>query len=352
MKKNNRKKTVDVLLEKIKFIVFDHPWMLQTIKHFFSNKVVANSSVYKSLVMKKAKRIAEENKACKQTIYIETALSCNSSCVFCAHHYQNMNGIMSLDLFKKVIDESHEFGIKHVNLGIYGEILVDPGLFEKIAYLKKYDMTYGMVTNASLLSPEKVDRFFELGGLNYVNFSMNGFSKEVYEKTMVGLDRDVTYKNVLYFLREKEKRGRDDVIVTISAVLTKINKNDLKDFYRFWRKQKGIYMILPVELVDRMGKEYDGNIGKLGPMTKKTNWLSPCRAPCGSLMIYYDGTVGPCCVESDKRKLIIGDVNKQTIGEISTGQALSALRRCHLSGNRKDHPICGKCYLNSVWFGQ
>ena len=80
-------------------------------------------------------------------------------------------------------------------------------------------------------------------------------------------------------------------------------------------------MILPVELVDRMGKEYDGKIGKLGPMTKKTNWLSPCRALWGSLMVYYDGKVGPCCVESDKRNLIVGDATKQTIGEISKGES-------------------------------
>lgn len=352
MKKNTRKKIADALLEKIKFFAFDHPWMLQSAKLFLSNGFVANSSAYKFLVMKKARRLAQENKVCKQTVYIETSLSCNSSCVFCAHHYQPMSGIMSMDLFKKVIDDCYEFGIRHVNLGIYGEILVDKDLFEKIAYLRKRGLTYGIVTNASLLTAEKADCFFELGGLNYVNFSMNGFSKEVYEKTMIGLKRDVTYGNVLHFLREKEKRAAVDLIVTISAVMTKINKKDFKDFFKFWKKQKGIYMILPVELVDRMGKEYDGRIGKLGPMTKKTNWLSPCRALWGSLMVYYDGKVGPCCVESDKRNLIVGDVTKQTIGEISTGKALSNLRECHLAGKRKDHPVCGKCYLGSVWFGQ
>jgi len=352
VKKNITKKAADVLLEKIKFFVFDHPWMLQTIKHFFSSKLIANNPVYKSLVMKKARRIARENNICKQTVYIETALSCNSSCVFCAHHYQPMNGIMSMELFKKVIDDCREFGITHVNLGIYGEILVDRDLFEKIEYLRKYGLTYGIVTNASLLTSEKVDRFFELGGLNYVNFSMNGFSKEVYEKTMVGLKRDVAYENVLHFLREKEKRVADDLVVTISAVMTKINKKDLNDFFRFWRKQKGVYMILPIELVDRMGKEYSCEIGKLGPMSKKNIWLSPCRSLWGSLMVYYDGRVGPCCVESDKRNLIVGDATKQTIGEISTGKALCNLRECHISGKRKDHPICGKCYLRSIWFGQ
>jgi MoaA/NifB/PqqE/SkfB family radical SAM enzyme len=353
MKKDiQKKKKTDAVLEKIKIFVFDNPWILQTIKQSFSSKAVANNPVYKNLVMRKARRLAKINEVHKESIYIETALSCNASCVFCAHHYQKMNGIMSMDLFKKIIDDCYEFGIKHINLGIYGEILVDKDVFEKIAYLRNYKMTYGIVTNASLLTPEKVDRFFELGGLSYVNFSMNGFSKEVYEKTMVGLKRDVTYKNVLHFLEEKERRKADDLTITISAVLTKINKKDFKEFFRFWRKQKGIYMILPVELVDRMGEKYDGHIGKLGPMTKKDNWLSPCRSVWGPLMVYCDGTVGPCCVESDKRKLIVGDATKQTIREISIGEELKKLRQCHLSDKRKNHPICGKCYLNSVWFGQ
>jgi hypothetical protein len=84
-------------------------------------------------------------------------------------------------------------------------------------------------------------------------------------------------------------------------------------------------------------------------MTKKTNWLSPCRMLWGPLNVYYDGKVGPCCKDNDKRQLIIGDLTKQTIREISTGEALNNLRKLHLSGKRSSHPICGKCYLNSIW---
>jgi MoaA/NifB/PqqE/SkfB family radical SAM enzyme len=69
-------------------------------------------------------------------------------------------------------------------------------------------------------------------------------------------------------------------------------------------------------------------------------------------MVYYDGRVSPCCGDNDKRNLIIGDVTKQKMKEIITGKAINNLRECHLAGKRKHHPICGKCYLNSVWFGQ
>jgi len=168
-------------------------------------------------------------------------------------------------------------------------------------------------------------------------------------KTMVGLKRDVAYKNILYFLEKKEKLKVHGLEVAISAVETKINKKDFRDFFRFWKKQKGVFIVQSAELIDRMGGEYDGNIGELGPMTQKNNWLSPCRYLWGPLMVYHDGKVGICCKDNDKRELIIGDLTRQTVEEVSTGEALKRLRECHLSGKRKSHPVCGKCYLNSVW---
>jgi hypothetical protein len=336
-------------LEKIRKYILSRPESLRAAKFFLSRGLIANSSLYKKMVMKKARRVARENREYKKDICIETSLTCNSRCVFCGHHNQAMSGIMSIELFKKIIDDCYKYGISHIILGVYGEIMTDRGMFEKIEYLRRYGMTYSIITNASLLTSSMSDRFFEIGGLTHATFSVNGFSKEIYEKTMVGLNREVTYKNILYFLEQKERLKADDMTVTITAVETKINKKDYEKFFRFWKKQKGVFEVLSAELIDRMGKEYDGKIGKLGPMTKKNNWLSPCRLLWGPLNVYYDGKVGPCCKDNDKRELIIGDLTKQTVREVSTGEVLNNLREFHLAGRRGDHPVCGKCFLNSIW---
>jgi len=338
-----------MFIEKIKKFIFDYPDLLHLIKLLLSKRFIANNPVYKKLVMKKVKRFAEKNREYEKVISIETALSCNSRCVFCAHHKNILTGTMPRELYEKVVDECHDYGINQIIFGVYGEFLTDKFMFERIEYLKKYGMNYGFITNASLLTPEITDRLFEIGSLNYISFSVNGFSKEVYEKTMIGLKRDVAYKNILYFLRQKEKRQVKDLTVIITAVRTDLNKKDLKNFYRFWKKQKGITTIFPIELMDRMGEDYDGKLGELGAMDSKFSWLSPCRYLWESLRIYYDGRVSSCCKDDDKRELIIGDIAKQTLREIINGDKLKKLRQCHLSGNRKNHPICGKCYLNSIW---
>jgi MoaA/NifB/PqqE/SkfB family radical SAM enzyme len=341
-----------VFFKKIINNIRHHPKTLWFAKFVFSNKLVANNSIYKRLVNKKVRLVSQKNSEYKDTICIETALTCNSRCVFCGHHNKPMAGIMSTDLFRKIIDECYDYGIKNVTLGIYGEVMVDKNLLDKIGYIRKQGLTYNIITNASLLTSQITDELIRLGGLANISFSVNGFSKEVYEETMVGLNRDVTYSNVLYFLEQKEKFKADNIKVTITAVETKINKDDFKEFYQFWKKQKGVNSVLSGELIDRMGIEYRGEVGELGPMTKKTNWLLPCRQLWGPLNVYYDGKVSPCCVDNDKRELIIGDCNKQTIREISTGKELNNLRQCHLGEKRRQHPICGQCYLNSIWLGQ
>ncbi len=335
--------------EKIQKFIFNRPDFLHLIKLFLSSRIVANNPVYKNLVMKKARRFAEGSREYEKVISIETTLSCNSRCVFCAHHKKILTGTMSKELYEKIVDKCHEYGINQIIFGVYGEFLTDKFMFERIEYLKKYGMNYGFITNASLLTPKITDRLFETGNLNYISFSVNGFSKEVYEKTMVGLKRDIAYKNILYFLKQKEKHQAKDLVAIVTAVRTDLNQKDLKRFYRFWKKQKGISTIFPIELMDRMGEDYDGGLGKLGAMNNKSGWLSPCRYLWESLRIYYDGRVSSCCKDDDKRQLIIGDLTKQTLKDIVNGEKLRNLRECHLLDNRKNHPVCGKCYLNSIW---
>lgn len=340
-----------MLKEKIKKIIFDHPDLLQSFRVVLSSKFIANNPWYKNFVMKKARRYAREHEKYGKLISVETTLSCNSRCVFCAHHNKVMTGTMTMELFEKIIDECYACGIELINFGVYGEPLMDKYLFERIKYLRRYNMTYSFFTNVSLLTPEITDKLFELGGLASVNFSINGFSREIYEKTMVGLKRDVAYKNTLHFLEQKGKLKLDELAVHISAVRTKLNKKDFKDFFKFWKKQRGVFMVWSFELLDRMGDDYDGKLGKLGPMDNRHNWLSPCKLLWEPLRIFYDGRISPCYKDDDKRQLIIGDLSRQTLKEVLTGEALNNLRQLHLSDKRKEYPICGKCHLNSIWFG-
>ena len=340
-----------MLKEKLVKFIFAHPIFLDISKNILSNKYIVNSNLYKTIVLNKAKKL--DNSGNKyQTIFIETTLTCNSRCVFCYHHKKVLTGTMTMDLFKKIIDDSYQNGIKNAILSVYGEPLVDKYFFERIKYLTKKGMTYGFISNGSLLTPAKTDKLLSLPGLNFINFSVNGYATKIYEKMMVGLKRDVSYKNILYFLKMKEKL-KPEILVNNSTVKNNINEKDFPSFFKYWSRRPGVNQVMPIELRRLMGdEEYNGELGSLGPMNQKNNWLSPCSQIWSSIVVYYDGKVTVCCDDLDLRRLIVGDFTKQTFQQIVSGNKLKKLKKIHLCNQRKDHPVCGKCYRNSVWFGQ
>ncbi|MDA0036157.1 SPASM domain-containing protein [Brachyspira hyodysenteriae] len=54
------------------------------------------------------------------------------------------------------------------------------------------------------------------------------------------------------------------------------------------------------------------------------------------------GTVSPCCSDWQE-KMIIGNVNNQTVREIWNSEKLKELRIQHLTGHRDKNPICVNC---------
>jgi len=333
--------------QKIILYTLRHPSLINTLKTIFS--LLLNNKLYQIYAIKKANKYARLYPDKEMNVYIETTLSCNARCIMCYHGYQQMSGVMSMELFKKIVDDCNANHITSVDLSVGGEPLMDPYLFERISYLRRYNMSYGFYTNGYLLDAKKAEAFFELGGLRKINFSVCGYAPEVYEKIMVGLKRDVTYKNITDFLRLKEKYKLNDLIVGISAVKLNANKGDLKNFVKFWQRQKGVDQVITADLRDRVGKKDINEIGKVGKMYERNHWLVPCDQLWGLYFIYCDGRIAPCCNDIGLRRLVIGDINKQTLQEIRTANCLKDLRKQHLEGRRYRHQVCGKCFYNSAW---
>ena len=311
---------------------------MDRLKIIFSTSLM-NTEIYKKFTLKKAMVFDKKYPHGIMGVSIETTLNCNAKCIMCYHAYKKLYGTMNMNLFKKIIDDCFQNGINYITLSIYGEPLMDKDFFERIKYLRKYNMNYSFSTNGSLLTNENAMKLFKLGGLKEIIFSVAGYDKNVYEKIMINLNRDVVYKNILNFLSLKKKFNKTDIYTMISIVKTKFNKNDIKKFVNFWQKQKGVNRVRISDLWDRVGDKNISQIGELTKLHKKGNWLSPCKQLWGKVYIYFDGRVGPCCDDADLRQLVIGDMNKQTLREIYAGEKIMNLRKLHIKDKRKDHAI-------------
>ncbi|MEO8520441.1 MAG: radical SAM protein, partial [Acidobacteriota bacterium] len=129
--------------------------------------------------------------AMPEIVQIESTNMCNAKCVFCPRDdMHRKQGIMSVELFRKIVDECVELGISHVRMHNYGEALMDRNLVDKVRYAKERGIQeVGMISNGSLIT-EAVARGMIDAGLDAINISVDAAGKEVFESTRLGLKYD------------------------------------------------------------------------------------------------------------------------------------------------------------------
>ena len=132
---------------------------------------------------------------------IESTNICNAKCVFCPRdEMHRKQGVMSFELFKKVVDECVELGITHVRVHNYGEPFMDRQLVEKVRYAKQKGIQeVGMISNGSLIT-EQVARGMIEAGLDAINISVDAAGQG-------GLRRDAARAELRQGHREHRTAG-------------------------------------------------------------------------------------------------------------------------------------------------
>ena len=144
-----------------------------------------------------------------EIVQIESTNICNAKCVFCPRdEMHRRQGVMSFDLFRKIVDECAELGITHVRVHNYGEPFMDRRLTEKVRYAKQKGIKeVGMISNGSLIT-EDVARGMIEAGLDAINISVDASGREVFESTRLGLNYDKVIANIERLVRIRTELGR------------------------------------------------------------------------------------------------------------------------------------------------
>jgi radical SAM protein with 4Fe4S-binding SPASM domain len=264
-----------------------------------------------------------------EIVQIEATNICNAKCVFCPRdEMHRRQGIMSLDLFKKIVDECAELGITHVRMHNYGEAFVDRKLVEKVRYAKQKGIReVGMISNGSLIT-EPVARGMIDAGLDAINISVDASGKEVFEATRIGLKYDKVIANIERLLRLRGESGKRRPKLILSFVRQN-NSADEQAFIEHWRS-----------IADKIHVTDLHNWA--GTLNSESDVNYPCYRPWLTFTVLWDGRVSLCCADFDGRT-ILGNLNTQTISEIWNADAYRNVRREHLESGGPD--ICRACDL-------
>ncbi len=114
-----------------------------------------------------------------QNIWLTINRNCNLRCKWCYAKSENFNSEMDLKLAKELIDFFKELDIKEISL-IGGEPTCYSNLLELISYIKNKNIKVCLITNGLLFSDKNYLKKIEKIGVDDINFSIKGWSKDSY----------------------------------------------------------------------------------------------------------------------------------------------------------------------------
>jgi MoaA/NifB/PqqE/SkfB family radical SAM enzyme len=264
-----------------------------------------------------------------EIVQIESTNICNAKCVFCPRdEMHRRQGVMSWDLYRKIVDECAELGITHIRVHNYGEPFIDKRLVEKVRYAKQKGIQeVGMISNGSLIT-DAVARGMIDAGLDAINISVDASGKEVFESTRLGLKYDKVIANIERLVRIRAELGKRRPKLILSFVRQN-NSIDEQAFIEHWRAVADKIHITDLH-------------NWAGTLNRESDVNYPCYRPWLTFTVLWDGRVSLCCADFDGRH-ILGDVNSSTIKDIWNAEPYVQTRRAHLESGGPD--ICQSCDL-------
>ncbi|MDP8297406.1 MAG: radical SAM protein [Candidatus Orphnella occulta] len=296
-------------------------------------------------------------------LWIEPTNRCNLKCIMCPNSNPPKNakyGDMSMELYKKVIDEASGF-VVDINLFARGESLLNDKIFDMISYANLKGLRTRLETNATLLSKENSEKLLR-SGLNFLSFSFDGYTKQAYEKVRVNATYEKTLSNILNFLKIKKRLKSKNPFVFIQVIemlIVKdgINRRARSDFKRLFKGMpvNGFRFILPHRFGGVISKDVTGTdyayMNKEGLIRNFVKMrYTTCPYPWYGMSVYYDGKVLPCCLNFFDN-YVIGDANKDNLVDIWNGERMVSLREKLAAGGHKSISMCAECdflYQTSV----
>lgn len=270
-------------------------------------------------------------------IQLEITTLCNADCAECwISGITRPRTIMNEALFKKIVDECSIYKPKFFQISWIGEPTLDPGLVDKIKYIKKSCNAFVFFfTNGSLLN-EKLSVNLIESGLDEIIFSFDGISKETYGTVRKGLNFEIVINNFNNLIELRKKHNRKKPRIGVSLMLTKYNIHEEKQFKKEWlpKIDHAIYCTITTE-----------NRAIYYPYRNNTCYRNkgPCNMVFHVLPVYVNGLVGLCRCCTAREELIMGDLTKQSVKDIWNSSLFKKYRDYHMQGKFNELPICDTC---------
>jgi len=246
---------------------------------------------------------------------------------------------MGFDLFQKIIDDASEIGVMRIHLYMHGEAMIHPRIIEMISYIKQKRLGISMHTNGTLFDREIIDKILKSGvnSGDYFIFSILGYSKEVHEGIMKGVNHDKIIYNVKQFKELRKKKKVNGPIVEVLFYRMAENQNEEEQFVKYWRRSAD--HVHPVGKISESFATYNRNDERERSFLARKK---SCKLLWERMAVFWNGDVTICAEDLDG-KHVIGNLGSSTIKEIWHGEKMKHIKRLHKEGVFGELSLCSRC---------
>lgn len=266
-------------------------------------------------------------------IYIEITNKCNLNCTFCSEVKREKEKI-TLENFEEIIKKINNY-TDYIYLHVKGEPLLHPEIDKILDIAEKYNLKVNLTTNGTLF-PNVVDKIKDKKALHKINFSLHS---------------ENNYKNYLENIFENVKKLSTDTVAIYR--LWTLNNNELdkksqeivekiKNFYNLDEKTyKNLKTKNNIKISSTIYVDKDNEFTWPDNIENELSPLGYCHALKTHIAILVDGTVVPCCLDSNA-SIPLGNIYDNTLEEIINNEKYKNLQRSFQ--NRKPcESLCRRC---------
>jgi radical SAM protein with 4Fe4S-binding SPASM domain len=265
---------------------------------------------------------------------VETTAKCNIYCPMCPREtHKQPKEDMDDVIFRRLVQDAAG-SAEHMMLIGLGEPLLDPKIYERIEYCDTHGIFTLLSTNGTLLDEKASERLLA-SPLEHVTLSFDGSTKESFEFYRKGARFEKVRDNFVRFARMKKERGAK-VQIVVQMVRMERNWNEVDDFARFWQSVPGVDQV-------RI-KADETNLMRPTAGHAAAEWKHPCHYLWrGPMYVKHSGDVYPCCQSYMLDGAPVGNIGRQSLGEIWNGAPMQHMREAHVTGRAGDLEVCSRC---------
>jgi len=292
-------------------------------------------------------------RAIPESIIIEPTNACNLRCPVCptASTMQRKRGMMSMELFRSLIDELAKLGnAPIVNMNFAGEPLLHPRIGEFVTYASSKKVRTSISTNATSLTEELAEQLVR-GGLTGMRLCIDGMTKEAHEAYRIGSDFNEVKRNIEMFLAVRKRIGSASPNCVIQTLATSLSEKQLDEAKR-WAISIGADNISIKSLNLHGDAKRAADFAYLLPIDKRYQRVysgvrkTICGLPQTQAVVYWNGDLGLCCIDYEN-EVKLGNVAEKGLFETYFSPEAVRQRR---NGMLMQHEICKTCSLAQADF--